>query len=90
MNKAHFVIGLFIGLATSLIGCFLFVKFYTEMDFINGIQTLKTAGFLGKIITLGSLLNLITFTILLKLKKDAMAKGVIGAVLLLTLLTLFV
>lgn len=51
---------------------------------------MKFEGKLGKIITLGSILDLVAFAILLKLNKELMARGVILAVLFLALLSLFV
>jgi hypothetical protein len=51
---------------------------------------MKSQGLLGKIITLGAILDLIAFAILLKLNKDSMARGVILAVLVLTIITLVI
>lgn len=89
MNKMDFVLGIIIGLATTFLGCYLFINFYTTMTFVAGAEALQRQGLIGKVITLGSLLNLISFTILFKYKKDSIAKGIIAAVLLMTVLTLF-
>jgi hypothetical protein len=51
---------------------------------------MKFEGKLGKLITLGSILDLVAFAILLKLNKELMARGVILAVIILTLVSLFV
>jgi hypothetical protein len=51
---------------------------------------MKSQGKLGKIITLGSILDLVAFAILLKLNKELMARGVVLAVIILTLVSLFV
>ena len=51
---------------------------------------MKSQGNLGKIITLGSILTLIAFGILLKMNKEMMARGVVLAVIALAILTLFI
>jgi hypothetical protein len=74
----------------SVIGSFLFVIFVAGLDYIYGIQFYKSHGLLGKIITLGAVVNLILFFFLLKLNKDLMARGVILGMIILTIVTLLV
>ena len=90
MNKKDVLLGFFIGFATTLLGSYLFITFFTEFKFIAGIQIMKSQGNLGKIITLGSILTLIAFGILLKMNKEMMARGVVLAVIALAILTLFI
>lgn len=90
MNKLDLLKGVLIGILASIIGTFIFIQIFTGFDFITGIQSMKTEGKLGKLITLGSILDLITFAVLLKLNKDLMARGVVLAVILITILTLFI
>jgi hypothetical protein len=45
---------------------------------------------LGKIITLGAIVNLVLFFILLKFNKELMARGVVLGMILLTVITLIV
>ena len=89
MNKIDILIGFVIGFLASLLGCFLFIKFFTAFDFMAGIQSMKSEGKLGKLITLGSILDLVAFGILLKLNKEIMARGVVLAVIAITIITLF-
>lgn len=89
MNKVDFFYGLALGLLVAFVGCFLFVTFFTDYDFITGVAFLKAQGFLGKLITIGSLLDLALFGILLKLNKELMARGVVFSVFILALATLF-
>ena len=58
-------------------------------DFLGGLNAIKTQGYLGKIITLGAVLNVIAFFILLRYNKEMMARGVILATIMLTIFTLF-
>lgn len=89
MNKIDLFYGLLIGLIASLLGTFLFMTFFTDYEFIEGVRILKSQGYLGKLITVGSLLDLAAFGILLKINKELMARGVVLAVFVLTIITLF-
>jgi hypothetical protein len=90
MNKIDLLLGFFIGIIASLLGSYIFITFFTHYDFVEGIQSMKAQGHLGKIITLGSILDLIVFGILLKTNKEIMARGVVLAVIVLTIFTLFI
>lgn len=89
MNKIDLLLGFVIGILASLIGCFLFITFFTDFDFLAGIQAMKSQGKIGKLITLGSILDLVAFGVLLKLNKDIMARGVVLAVIVIAIITLF-
>lgn len=89
MSKIDLLTGFVIGILASLLGSFLFIKFFTAFDFMTGIQSMKAEGKLGKLITLGSILDLVAFGILLKINKDIMARGVVLAVIIITIITLF-
>ena len=90
MNKIDLLYGFFIGIAASLIGTFLFIEFFTDYNFIDGLQIMRTKGNLGKLITLGAILNIIAFFLLLHYKKELMARGVVLATIVLTVITLLV
>ena len=90
MQKIDLFIGILIGFATTILGMYIFLEFFTDFHFVNGIQNIKENGFLGKLITLGAVLNLVTFFILLKLNKELMARGVVLATIILTIITLIV
>ena len=89
MNKIDLLIGFIIGILASFLGMFLYITLIMHTDFLAGIQSMKNEGHLGKIVTLGSILDLIAFGILLKMNKELMARGVVLAVIMLTILTLF-
>ena len=90
MEKKDLFIGILIGLIAAFIGVFLFLLFFTDYGFFEGIRILKSQNALGKLIALGAILNIIAFFVLLKLKKELMARGVVLATVLVTLLTLFI
>lgn len=89
MGKKEIFLGVIFGILASLVGCYLFIKIFTNYDFIDGIRTMKSQGKLGKLITLGTILHLMLFAVLLKLNKDLIARGVVLAVILIAIFTLF-
>lgn len=90
MNKIDLLIGVVIGFITTFLGIYIFLEFFTDFGFAIGINGLKARGILGKVITLGAILNIIAFFILLKFNKELMARGVVLATILLTIITLLV
>ncbi|CAM3994250.1 hypothetical protein FLAN108750_03800 [Flavobacterium antarcticum] len=89
MKKIDLLYGLLIGLITAFIGVYLFIALFTDYEFVNGLSTLKTEGKLGKLIALGTVLNLFVFFYLLKINKELMARGVVFATILLAVVTIF-
>ena len=90
MKKTDLLAGLFMGIIASVIGSYIFIEVFTEYNFIEGIKILRFQGKLGKIISLGSILNIIVFFLLLKFNKELMARGVILGTILLTIITLLI
>jgi len=90
MEKRDFFIGVFIGLLVTFIGCFLFLELFTNVGFSKAFQHIKSDGNLGKVITLGALLNVAVVFFLFKKNKDMMAKGVILSIFILTIYTVFI
>lgn len=90
MKKIELLYGMLLGLLTAFLGVYLFIILLTDYDFIEGLSRLKKQGQLGKVIAIGSVLNLVIFFLLLKLKKELVARGIVLAVLIVTILTLVV
>ena len=89
MNKKDLFVGFLIGIASTILGSYIFITFFTDFNFIAGIQIMKSQGNLGKIITLGSILTLAAFGVLLKMNKETMARGVVLAVIIMAITTMF-
>lgn len=89
MAKKDFFIGIILGIVVAFIGSFLFLKLFTSIEIDLALQYLKSNGNMGKVITLGALLNVGLVFLLFKKNKDMMAKGVIFSIFILTILTLF-
>jgi hypothetical protein len=90
MKKTDLIIGFLIGIATAFLGTYLFLKIFTKYDLVQDLQTIRAEGIFGKVITLGAILNIIAFFVLLQLKKEMMARGIVLATIILTLITLIV
>lgn len=87
MNKKEFILGFFTGIFAAILGSFLILLFFTEFNSFSDIYILKSQGVLGKIITLGTLLNLLLFLICIKKHKETFAKGILLATITLAILT---
>lgn len=83
MNKIHLLYGFLIGIAVATLGCYGYVEIFTEYSFLEGFKILKFQGFAGMLITLGTVPNLAVFFLLLRLKKELMARGIVLAVIVL-------
>ena len=90
MRKIDLLIGVVIGIAACALGSFIFIATFTKYSFTDGLQLMKMQGNLGKLITLGAILNLIIFFILLRANRELMARGVVLAMFILTIITLLV
>lgn len=90
MNKRiHLLYGLLLGIALSFLGAYLYVTLFTEFDFEEGVKIIKSQDNFGKLITLGAIPNLIAFFVLLKMKREMWARGVVMATIILAISTIF-
>jgi len=89
MKKIDLLYGMIIGIIAACIGVYLFIAAFTDYEFMVGFSILKSEGKLGKLIALGTVLNLFAFFYLLKINKELMARGVVLATIILAVVTLF-
>jgi len=89
MKKTDLLVGLFIGIASALLGSSLFLAFFTQYNLFKDFEAIRAEEILGKVITLGAVLNIIIFFVLLKKNKELMARGVVLATIILAIATLF-
>jgi ABC-type transport system involved in multi-copper enzyme maturation permease subunit len=89
MKQKEILIGFLIGVVITLIGTYLFMAIFTGFMSMDDLYIIKEGGYLGKVLTLGAILNLIIFFILLQKNKDLMARGIILAMIFITIITLF-
>lgn len=89
MKKTDLLIGIVLGVLTAMLGSYIFVIAFIDTNFQTGLQKIAATDSVGKIITLGAVLNIILFFTLLHFRKELMARGVILATILLAIATLF-
>jgi hypothetical protein len=78
MIRKEIFIGMFVGLIANAIGLFIATYLLGQGDdFTKVIEASAKEGFLGKLISLGAVLNLIAFFIFIKKKQDYRARGVL-------------
>lgn len=76
------LIGLVIGLVANLAGIYLYIYFFSEQSLEVTLQASVEDGFLGSLIALGAILNLLTFFVFLKKRQVYRARGVLLATLI--------
>jgi hypothetical protein len=90
MNSTkQIAIGFFFGVILPVLGANLYLILFTKWNLFNHFFIIKSGGILGKVLTLGAMLNVAVFLLFFYLKKDAIAKGILMALIVLTILTLF-
>ncbi len=89
MKKTDLLLGFFIGIIGAVLGTELFLHLRTQFDLFKDFNLIKAEGILGKVITLGAILNIIVFFILMKINRELMARGVVLATIILAILTVF-
>jgi len=88
MNKKDVIIGILVGLIANAIGLYFAAMFLGKGDdAFTVIKAANTEGFLGKLVSLGAILNLVAFFIFIKKKQDQRAKGVLLATILIAVFT---
>lgn len=73
------IIGFIVGLLANAAGTFLYIFFFSEHELEETLKLALANDFLGKLIVLGAILNLLTFFVFLKKKQDYRARGVLLA-----------
>ena len=90
MKKTALLIGILIGFFAAFVGAEMYLMYFTKYSLFSDFNLIQKEGILGKIITLGSILNLMVFFILIQTKRDMTARGVVLATLILAISTLFI
>ena len=87
------LIGFLVALVATSFGCFLFIEFFSNVDFYKGLELIKEGNLEGKVLVLGAIANFFVFFVFLKKKQIYRARGVLMETFLIAfivlLLTLF-
>ncbi len=92
MKKNMFVqmlVGFLIGVIATILGSIIYLELFTHYNLFSNFEIILKSKNLGRIIAIGSLLNLAVFTILIKKRQDLKARGSVLAIIVLTIITLF-
>jgi hypothetical protein len=88
MIKKEILIGFIIGLIANAIGLyFAALVLGSGDDFFTVLKSASSEGILGKLISLGAILNLGAFFIFIKKKQDYRARGVLLATVIIAIST---
>lgn len=88
MIKKNIITGIIIGLIANALGVIITATLLGNGDdLITVIKAALAEGFIGKIISLGAILNLITFFYFIKKKQDHKARGVLIITIFIAILT---
>ncbi|MEC8323916.1 MAG: hypothetical protein VXZ57_04530 [Bacteroidota bacterium] len=95
MDKKQIFIGMLLGFAANTIGLFtvgfLMAKFSGRNDRVYKVlQAAGSENFIGKLISLGAIMNLLVFFYCLKKQQDTRAAGVLAATVLIALFTFLI
>ena len=88
-NKKELLVGVLSGIISSFAGLILVtLSFDGNSSIIEILQNAYYENFLGKLISLGAILNLLVFFVFIKKKQDQRAKGVLLLTIFLAIFTL--
>ncbi|MFK2818507.1 hypothetical protein U0L90_00145 [Flavobacteriaceae sp. LMIT009] len=91
MRNKEVIIGIIIGLVANAIGLYFAAMLLGKgEDPFVVIEAAKGEGFLGKLVSLGAILNLIAFFIFIKKKQDHRARGVLVATIFIAIFTFII
>lgn len=86
--KKEIFIGMFVGLIANAMGLFIAASLLGQGDdFTTVIKAAANEGFLGKLISLGAVLNLVAFFVFIRKKQDYRARGVLLITVFIALFT---
>ncbi|GAA0716758.1 hypothetical protein GCM10009430_12780 [Aquimarina litoralis] len=81
MIKKEIIIGFITGIIANTVGIALYILLFSELSITETLKTAQQNNFLGSLIALGAILNLIVFFLFLKQNKPYRARGVLLATL---------
>ena len=85
MIRKEIFIGFIVGLIANTVGlmiCILILASYSNLSFKTALKVAHEQGNLGSLIALGAILNILSFFLFLKIRRDHRAKGVLMATVL--------
>ena len=88
-KKKEILIGFVVGLIANTLGTLLYILLFSDMGITETFNAAAQQGYVGSLLALGAILNLIAFFGFLKLRRDHRARGVLMATVLTALVILY-
>lgn len=88
-NRKEILIGFIVGLIANTIGTLLYILLFSDMGIEETFEAAVQQGYVGSLLALGAILNLIAFFGFLKIRRDQRARGVLLATVLTALIILY-
>ncbi|QBA65007.1 hypothetical protein [Muriicola soli] len=88
-TKKELIIGFVVGLIANVFGTLLYILIFSDLGIKETFEVAEKQGYLGSLLALGAILNLIAFFAFLRIRRDQRAKGVLVATLLTALVILY-
>lgn len=88
-TKKELIIGFVVGLIANIFGTLLYILIFSDLGIIETFKAAEKQGYLGSLLALGAILNLVAFFAFLRIRRDQRAKGVLIATLLTALVILY-
>lgn len=85
-NNKEIGIGFLVGIIANTIGTLLYIILFSDLSINETFKAAVAQGYLGSLLALGAILNLVAFFLFLWIKRDLRARGVMIATLLTALI----
>jgi CDP-diglyceride synthetase len=88
-TKKEIIIGFAVGVIANVFGTLLYILIFSDLGIQETFRAAEEQGYLGSLVALGAILNLLAFFAFLRIRRDQRAKGVLIATLLAALVILY-
>lgn len=88
-TKKEIIIGFAVGIIANTFGTLLYILAFSDLGIAETFKAAEEQGYLGSLVALGAILNLIAFFAFLRIRRDQRAKGVLIATLMAALVILY-
>lgn len=88
-TKKEVIIGFLVGLIANTFGTLAYILLFSEFSITETLKIAVEQGYIGSILALGAILNLVAFFGFLRIKRDYRARGVMIATILTALIILY-
>ncbi|WP_372944566.1 hypothetical protein [Muriicola sp.] len=88
-TKKEIIIGFAVGIIANVFGTLLYILIFSDLGIFETLEVAREQNYLGSLVALGAILNLLAFFGFLRIRRDQRAKGVLIATLLAALVILF-